>query len=180
MKKVLTIVLLMLCSACDMSRLGRKEGAIDEEKWLYVIHARNAYLTQTELVLEEPGAHVLAFTDRPFRKTAMVPCAEFAAGWSHAFPSNPNATMAYSDVDHHYHSEVLELMRPRMEGDTLIFQMKILEGEAPLEEDFGETALFIDAGGFVIYPYGIGAAAVSGSYRSAEEGDGNIDSIWVK
>lgn len=142
MKKYLILLLALSCCACN------KLGGPKKETWLYVIHSRNASMTPTEITLHDPDAHVLAFTDRPNRKTAMVPYREFVSSWPKAFNKlNPNATISYYDKEGKYHGDAVELINPKVSNGAVVFTIKSLDNvKIDAKRDLGETAVFIDGG----------------------------------
>lgn len=151
MKKYLLLLLVGCCVSCQKFESKKKEGQDSvmkkKESWLYVIHSRNADMTPEKLVMSDPDKHILAFTDRPERKTSMIPADDFVKAWTKAFDVNPNATIAYYDKNKVYHGDAVELIDPRMENGSLVFTIKALdEVKISSKRDLGETAVFIDGG----------------------------------
>ena len=144
MKKCLVLLLTLCCASCHKQSLLPKE----KESWLFVIHSRNAQISEKQLVLQDVDPSVLAFTDRPIRKTAMLEYADFVANWPLAFDyKNPNATVSYFDKEGNYHGDVVELIDPKVVGETIVFGIKAIDNATiETKKDLGETAVFIDGG----------------------------------
>lgn len=144
MKKILVFLALLglLMPSCGVKK---------RESWLFVLHARRAEISETDLRLGDLDHYVLAFTDRPERKTKMIPYEKFIKNWPEAFNKvNPNASISHYTRDGEFHSIAAELINPKIEGNTVLFEIKQLDG-AKIEgrESLGETALFIDGAEFL-------------------------------
>lgn len=100
------------------------------------------------LYLDHMVPRTLFFTDRPQRKTGQVPAAAFLDLWNRgpdSFETDPpNASLAFLDGAGQRNAVVI-LTDPRIDGTTLSYQVKLLEGELPAA--FGDASLFIDPGG---------------------------------
>ncbi|MCP5469066.1 MAG: hypothetical protein H7A36_00985 [Chlamydiales bacterium] len=132
-------VLLLICAVVLMAGCTQKK----EAKWLFVLHSLDAEMSATELKMTDPDRYVLAFTDRPERKTAMIPIADFVKNWPESFDKkNTKASIAYFDEQHKYYDAALELADPEIKENSLVFKIKALDKAEPGK--LGEAALFID------------------------------------
>ena len=112
---------------------------------LFVQTARGVSYGAGRLTLHEVGPTTLFFSDRPQRLAGHVSTPRFLADWDRGQDSfaadPPNATLsvfggrAVSDA-------VVELSRPRLRGDDLVYDVRILEGSPPRRG--GPASLFID------------------------------------
>ena len=120
---------------------------------LAVINAAGATLADGKLTLTGVAANSIVFADRPVRAAGHVLTAQFIMQWDEGKDSfaidPPNATVsviggggtAISDA-------VVTLTAPSLDGDTLTFDVAVLEGS--LDGATGPAAVFIDhfAGGY--------------------------------
>jgi len=131
---------------------------------LAVINSAGATLDGTKLVLTGVSKNSIVFADRPIRAAGHVTTEQFIMQWDEGKDNfaidPPNATISIlggdgSDVN----DAVVTLKTPKLEGDTLTFDVAVLEGN--LNNASGPAALFIDA--FAVSgPYGGGFAHVGG------------------
>lgn len=131
---------------------------------LAVINSAGATLDGTKLVLTGVSKNSIVFADRPVRAAGHVTTEQFIMQWDEGKNNfaidPPNATVSIlggdgSDVN----DAVVTLKTPKLEGDTLTFDVAVLEGS--LNNASGPAALFIDA--FVVRgPDGGGFAHVGG------------------
>src|SRR5690349_21434158 len=120
---------------------------------LFVQNAKNVSFSEGELVLRRVNSVTVCFTDRPARMAGHMQTSQFVPLWSQGKDSfvkdNPNATLSVfsgnkvSDL-------VVELSNPRLSGDDLAYDTRILEGTPPAEG--GSCALFIDVIGMPATP----------------------------
>ena len=135
---------------------------------LAVINSAGATLDGTKLVLTGVSKNSIVFADRPVRAAGHVTTAQFIMQWDEGKDNfaidPPNATISILGGDgSEVNDAVVTLKTPKLEGDTLTFDVAILEGS--LNNASGPAALFIDA--FAVRgPYGGGFAHVGGyGYR---------------
>ena len=131
---------------------------------LAVINSAGATLDGSKLVLTGVSKNSIVFADRPVRAAGHVTTEQFIMQWDEGKDNfaidPPNATISIlggdgSDVN----DAVVTLKTPKLEGDTLTFDVAVLEGS--LNNASGPAALFIDA--FAVRgPYGGGFAHVGG------------------
>jgi hypothetical protein len=114
---------------------------------LAVINSDGATLKDNKLVLTGVSTNSIVFADRPVRAAGHVTTAQFIMQWDEGKDNfaidPPNATVSVLGGDGSDVSDaVVTLMKPKLEGTTLTFDVKVLEGS--LAEASGPTALFID------------------------------------
>ena len=134
---------------------------------LFVQNATSGAFDGKRLTLSGVGPTIF-FSDRPYRLTGQVRTTEFVTHWdkgSDNFAENPpNATLS-TFGDKGVNSVVVELTDPRLKGNTLSYQVKVLKGSLP--SAFRESSLFIDIfGRWRMYAMGAatGAAVASASH----------------
>lgn len=131
---------------------------------LAVINSAGATLDGTKLVLTGVSKNSIVFADRPVRAAGHVTTAQFIMQWDEGKDNfaidPPNATVSILGGDGSEVSDaVVTLKAPKLDGDTLTFDVAVLEGS--LNNASGPAALFIDA--FAVRgPYGGGFAHVGG------------------
>jgi hypothetical protein len=114
---------------------------------LAVINSRGATLTGGVLTLSGVSANSIVFADRPFRAAGHVLTQHFLREWdegSDSFAKNPpNATISVLSAEgDSVEDAVVVLKSPKLEGETLTFQVSVLEGS--LSKATGPASLFID------------------------------------
>ena len=117
------------------------------------------------LRMKNVGASTLFFTDRPVRMAGHYHTRdEFLPLWSEgpdSFAKNPpNATLSIVEASNpDLANAVVELRNPRMNGNDLVYDIKIVEGTVP--QAAGAAVLFIDI--FGIWRRHIRRAAIVGT-----------------
>jgi hypothetical protein len=103
------------------------------------------------LTLKNVNPSVVMFTDRPARVAEAIPTAKFLTYWDQggvkSFQSNPPNAGLTSIVGGKLQTATVELKQPHLEGTTLTYQVRVLEGNLP--QTGGTSSLFIDAGGMM-------------------------------
>ena len=130
---------------------------------LAVINAAGAKLDGGKLTLTGVAANTIVFADRPVRAAGHETLVQFLMQWDEGKDSfavdPPNATVSVLGAKPGEVSDaVVVLKAPKLEGTTLTFDVKVLEGSLT---PGGPVALFIDAWA-VRGPYGGGVAHVGG------------------
>ena len=112
---------------------------------LFVQNAKNVSFSEGKLVLRGVNSVTVCFTDRPARMAGHMQTSKFVPLWSQGKDSflkdNPNATLSVFSGDK-VSDLVVELSNPKLSGDDLTYDTRILEGTLPAEG--GACALFID------------------------------------
>jgi hypothetical protein len=120
---------------------------------LFVQNAKNVSFSEGKLVLRGVNSVTVCFTDRPARMAGHMQTSKFVPLWSQGKDSflkdNPNATLSVFSGDN-VSDLVVELSNPKLSGDDLTYDTRILEGTLPAEG--GSCALFIDIIGMPATP----------------------------
>jgi len=130
-----------------------EKGGVD---YLFVQNASSGSFDGTTLTLEGVGS-TLFFSDRPNRIVGHVDTArlikETSTGPDNFKENPPNATISIL-VDKGVFNAVVVLMEPKLDGHTIAYPVKVLDGKIP--PTFKAASLFIDA-------WGRGAAFLTGA-----------------
>lgn len=139
---------------------------------LAVLNARGASLDGNTLTLTGVSPNSIVFADRPVHAAGHVLTSHFIREWDEGVESfaksPPNATISVLSNDgSSVKDAVVVLKSPKLSGDTLTFDVTVLEGD--LTDASGAAALFIDRfAAHVRGPNGGHASVVGG--RSAWNG----------
>ncbi|MBX3029435.1 MAG: hypothetical protein KF809_04710 [Chloroflexi bacterium] len=131
---------------------GPEETSEPAQSWLYIQTAESATFDGTTLTLGNASPTVVAFTDRPERTVRPGPLTDLVAHWGdgeNSFAADPPQAGLTSIVDGGLQTAVVELSEPQLDGTTLTYQVRVLEGDVP--ETGGQSSLVIDSG---CNPYG--------------------------
>jgi hypothetical protein len=114
---------------------------------LAVLNAKGAKLEGSKLTLIGVLPNSIVFADRPKRLAGHVNTAQFIGQWDEGKGSfakdPPNATISVLGANGTDVSDaVVTLRAPKLDGDTLTFEVTVLEGS--LDGATGSAALFID------------------------------------
>lgn len=118
---------------------------------LVVVNADGAKLDGGKLTLTGVQKSSIIFADRPARAAGHVLTSEFVNSWDEGKDSfakdPPNATVSVlgGSADK-IKDAVVELTSAKLDGDNLVFDVKVLEGD--LEGASGPASLFIDWWGY--------------------------------
>ena len=115
--------------------------------WLVIQTASEVQFDGETITLKNVDPSVIMFTARPTRIAEAIPTATFVASWdkggAKSFKSDPPNAALTSIVEGKLQSATVELSAPRLDGTTLTFKVRVIEGTVPAE---GKTAsLFIDS-----------------------------------
>ena len=126
---------------------------------LGVVNADGATLADGKLTLKGVSHNVIVFADRPVRAAGHEDLDLFVSRWGDGKDSfktdPPNATISVLGGDKDGVTDaVVELSNPKLAGNDLTFDVKVLEGD--LKGVDGPAALFIDywyvgPGGYVVH-----------------------------
>lgn len=124
-------------------------AALDKDaSWLFIETADAMQFDGKVLTLSGVDSTVLMFTDRPHRVADSAPLAAFVDAWTKggddSFRADPPNAGLTTLVDGKFQVVTVELSEPRLEGSTLSFNAKALEGAVP--PSGGQTSIFIDGG----------------------------------
>jgi hypothetical protein len=113
--------------------------------FLFVQNARGITYANGKLTLKGVNPATVMFSDRPERIAGHMATARFVPFWGEGSDSflkdPPNATLSFLE-DKGLEDAVVELQDPVLEGESLSYRVKILEGEIPASA--GVASLFID------------------------------------
>lgn len=140
------------------------------EPALIVLNSKGASLAGGKLVLSGVSPNSIMFADRPVRAAGHVLTAHLLEEWAEGSDSfakdPPNATVSVLSKDG---SSVLDavvtLKTPKLEGETLTFDVDVLEGS--LDGGDGPASTFIDIIGMPFTPLSFAGAARRAAYRGA-------------
>ena len=129
---------------------------------LIVLNSRGASLQDGKLTLTGVAPNSIVFADRPVRAAGHTLTASLLEEWSPTNESNesfakdpPNATVsAFSRDGSAIRDAVVVLKTAKLEGDRLVFDVSVLEGE--LTGADGPASIFIDRFGFGGFHGGFG------------------------
>jgi hypothetical protein len=116
------------------------------EPSLIVMNAHGANLQDQTLTLTGVSTNSIVFADRPVRAAGHLLTAHLLEEWAAdgSFAKDPpNATVSVLRSDGGSNRDaVVELKNPRLEGDKLTFDVRVLEGS--LDRADGPASVFID------------------------------------
>lgn len=119
-----------------------------DASWLYVQTADGLQFDGESMTLTGVDPTILMFTDRPYRVAESLPLATLVDAWTKggngSFRSDPPNAGLTTLVDGKFEVATVELTEPRLDGTSLTYGVRVLEGTAP--KSAGRTSLFIDAG----------------------------------
>ncbi|MBS0519531.1 MAG: hypothetical protein JSR90_12630 [Proteobacteria bacterium] len=127
-------------------KAGDTQPAQSKARSLMVLNARKADLANGKLSLDGVSASAIVFADRPIRRAGYVHTADLVKLWASnkTFAKDPpNATVsAFTKDGTKLADAVVVLQAPKLDGDRLTFDVKVLEGD--LGGVDGPAAVFID------------------------------------
>jgi hypothetical protein len=137
---------------------------------LFVLNSRGVSLKDGKLVLTGVAPNSIVFADRPVRAAGHERTAHIVEEWGvgeDSFAQNPpNATVSgFSKTGSDIRDAVVVLKSPKLEGDTLTFEVDVLEGD--LTGADGAAAVFIDIIGRPLTPLSYAGVARRSFYRGA-------------
>ena len=113
---------------------------------LLVVNARGAKLDGKTLTLDGVAPNSIIFSDRPVRKAGHVMTSKLLDAWAPGgtFAKDPpNASVSVFNKDGSSVEDVVVVLKsPKMDGDRLTFDVKVLEGS--LAKADGPASVFID------------------------------------
>ena len=149
MKFVLSIILLT-------GTLAMSAHADDQAcDMLFVQDAKAMVFDGSRLTLKEANPNIIFFCDRPVRTAGHMTREAFmklVSEGENSFTSNPpNAAVSIFGAENKLTDVVVTLSeRPEVNGDDMVFPVKVLEGELPAEG--GTVVMFIDPIGRPLSP----------------------------
>ncbi|MGO4835565.1 hypothetical protein AB4144_25275, partial [Rhizobiaceae sp. 2RAB30] len=140
------------------------------EPALIVLNSKGASLAGGKLVLSGVSPNSIMFADRPVRAAGHVLTAHLLEEWAEGSDSfakdPPNATVSVLGKDGgSVLDAVVTLKAPKLEGETLTFEVDVLEGS--IDGADGPASTFIDIIGMPFTPLSFAGAARRAAYRGA-------------
>lgn len=137
---------------------------------LFVINSKGATLQNGKLTLTGVAPNAIVFADRPVRSAGHDLTSRIVEDWgsgSDNFAKDPpNATVsAFQKDGNGVRDAVVVLKNPKLEGDTLAFDVDVLEGD--IKGADGAAAVFIDIIGRPFTPMSFAGVARRTAYRGA-------------
>lgn len=136
---------------------------LDEVQLLFVQNAQGTTIADGQLSLVGVNPSTIFFADRPKRLAGHMSTEDFVIDWQEgtgkeSFHSDPpNATLSVFGQDE-IADLVVTLKNPRLSGDTLVYEIDILQIDGPIPS--GPASLFIDPIGRPLSP-----TSVAGVHR---------------
>jgi hypothetical protein len=152
---------------------------------LIVMNAAGATLADGKLTLTGVAPNSIVFADRPTRSAGHALTTHLLEEWDPAvntdddsFSKNPpNATVSgFSKDGSGIRDAVVVLKTPTLAGDTLTFDVDVLEGD--LTGADGPASIFIDVIGMPLTPYSYAGAARRAARRGAWYGVGPVAPVY--
>ncbi len=113
--------------------------------WLFVQNAQAVTFDGHTMTLQGVTPQTVMFTDRPQRMSGDISTTAFTKTWTEGkdnFQKDPpNATLSVV-VDGKEQTAVVELSNPRLAGNDLTYDVRVLNGDVP--QKGGSATLFID------------------------------------
>ena len=151
--RALIIVTVVLIAAAAL--ITAKDDSDKKVQMLFVQSAQSAAISNGKLTLTGISPTTVFFSDRPKRIAGHLVTSEMIPLWSEGKNSfmkdPPNATLStFKKSDGKVSNLVIELMNPQLAGDTMTYDVKVLQGNP---SDITEAAsLFIDVIGMPLTP----------------------------
>lgn len=147
---------------------GKKAKNVD---LLFVQNARGVSFKNGTMTLRGVNPATIAFSDRPERFAGHMPTSRFVPMWNQGTNSfvkdPPNATLSVMRGDT-VSDMVVEIQNPRLAGNNLTYDVKVLDGKIPSYS--GPCSLFIDIIGMPLTPMSYAGAARRAYRRGAYYG----------
>lgn len=130
----------------------------DEFEALYVQSAQGVTSANGSMTLQGLAPATLMFSDRPERIVGHLSSAQFVEGWGdgdNSFVEDPpNAVLSFlASGEETPEDVVVTLTSPRLDGETLTYDVNVLEGKMP--DATGPCSLFIDPVGRPLSPVSV-------------------------
>jgi hypothetical protein len=147
MNKRVAVVLMTVIAALALYPAARLAIAQSKPSFLFVQSAKKIDYKDGVMTLYDVPKQTMFFTDRPNRVVGNLPTDRFVARWTTdtspgGFASNPpNAAVTVFQPDG-AKTAIVELSKPRLDGNKLSYNVKVLQGIASAQP--AEGVLFID------------------------------------
>ncbi len=151
---------------------GSIVSANAEQTRLVFFVANADRVTVTDGTIALAGSEAIFWvTDRPFRQSGAMPVTQFIADWSRGandFADDPPTAVLTGVAGGQSTVAVIELTDPRLIGGDLVFDFRLLSGDAPAE--LVNVSVFIDS----VNTGGDGGAGGDGGLLTGDGGDGGV------
>ncbi len=146
-----------------MSQITEEE--LEDIEALFVQTAASMTSDGGSITLQGLSPSTLYFADRPQREVGHMSTRRFVDLWAagdNSFEENPpNAVLSFAEAgDRLPEDAVVVIEEPKMDGDSLSYRIKVLDGSVPTAT--GACALFIDPFGRPLSP-----VSAAGMHRRA-------------
>ncbi len=145
MKRNAALVALL---ALVWSTVNSAHAESKSNEFLFVQSSKNISFKSGSLILHNVAPVTTFFSDRPERITGGLRNTSFlkywGKGWNSFKSDPPNASLSVFSQDGQPKQAVIVLSNPQIDGDSLRYDVRVLEGTIP--EEGGESVLFIDGG----------------------------------
>jgi hypothetical protein len=151
--------------------MSSSQEAAKVEPALIVMNASGATLADNKLTLTGLAPNAIIFADRPTRAAGHALTVRLLEEWGSAADASfakdpPNATVsAFSKDGSLTRDAVVVLKNPNLQGDTLTFEVQVMEGD--LKSADGPASVFIDIIGLPFTPLSFAGVARRTAYRAA-------------
>lgn len=153
--------LFAIAAAVAFAAGAQAQDKAEPVELLFVQNAKDVSLEAGTLTLVGVAPTTLFFTDRPKRIAGHMATGDFVNSWGggeNSFAADPpNASLSVFGKDEIV-DVVVTLKNPRLDGDSLTYDINVLEGE--LANLSGPASLFIDPLGMPMTP-----TSVAGEHR---------------
>ena len=134
---------------------------------LFVLNSKGAALQNGKLTLTGISPNAIVFADRPIRSAGHDLTSRIVEDWGHGSDSfakdPPNATVSVFQKDGNgVRDAVIVLKSPKLDGDNLVFDVDVLEGD--IKGADGAASLFIDIIGRPLTPMSFAGVARRGAF----------------
>jgi len=159
MKKILGVLLAITFFTSSYSIARAEEQKQDTSQHagvelMFVQNSKSVTFDKNTMTLKDVSPSTTFFSDRPERIAGHIPTTHFLKIWEEGQDSfkedPPNANLSILGEKEGATNVVVELSNPRIKGNDLIYDVRILEGNPP--KVGGISSLFIDW--FVAYGQG--------------------------
>jgi len=141
-----TVVLAWLALAPAYAEEKPTAAGWEPPEFMMIQTAREASFDGNVLTLKAIGPSTLLFSDRPKRSVGQLPYDRFVKAWGEGRDSletdPPNAAFSALSHDGEPQLAVVELLKPKLQGDEISYEVKVLKGIVP--PNARQVALFID------------------------------------
>ena len=147
MGKLLGILLAVTFIALPYTTVNAKEkhdpGGVE---LMFVQNSKSVSFDKNTMTLKDVSPSTTFFSDRPERVAGHLPTTHFLKVWEEGADSfkndPPNANLSILGEKEGVTNIVVEISNPRLKGNDLTYDIKVLDGEVP--KAGGISSLFID------------------------------------